>query len=440
MKNDTSSFCVIFDEDLCIGCGLCMRVCPTKAIRIRDDRSVRLLYQCVGCGECLRICPAGAIRTHQDEQFTIDRTKISVAVVSPVLFSQFPSEIPATVISGLESLGYKLVIELSDFLEMFQFAAAAFIRNNRKKRSVPWPLLSPICPVVVRLIAIRFPSLLSHIIPLKGPLELLLYDVRDVLCLEFGCGKKDIVIDHITPCPSKVMVERSLSMVERRNIDRAFGINSIYAFLFHQIEEIDKNDIQSVSVDHRNSFVSGRCLQWGMSGGEIAGMRIDSAMAISGVQETITYLEKIELGMFRNMEYIEFRACPESCLGGPLTVIDKYLAKSGVCRLGRIYGMGRHLPRNKIRKMYDEGYFFSPMDTNRMKLIQVFPERTLSIESMQKIEDMLDKIRGKNCAVCGAPDCRTFAEEVGRGDSNLEGCIVRRARMFTEDKKNEKKS
>ncbi|RJP82664.1 MAG: 4Fe-4S dicluster domain-containing protein [Desulfobacteraceae bacterium] len=430
----------MFNEDLCIGCGICMRVCPTKAIRIRDDRSFRLLDQCVGCGECQRVCPSGAIQMQPDKPLTIDRKKISVVIVSPVLFSQFPGEIPVDITAGLKRMGYDQVIELSDFLEMFQFAAETFIRKNRQTREAPWPLISPVCPVVIRLIAIRFPGLLSHVLPLKRPVVLLLSDLKQRISRKFGCKPKDIVVDHITPCPSKVMTKHSLSAIERKTIDRAFGINSIYAALFHHMEELETMEIQTFPMDRPDASISGRCLQWGMSGGEIAGMQIDKSMAISGVQETINYLEKIELGMFRNMEYIEFRTCPESCLGGPLTVIDKYLAKSGVSRLIKIFGMGMNLSGTKLRKMYDDGYFFSPVDKIRSELVKTFPKKFLSIQSMQEIDNILEKIRGKNCAVCGAPDCRTFAEDVVRGESDLEECIVLRARKCAEDGKDEKQA
>jgi iron only hydrogenase large subunit-like protein len=409
-----------------------MRVCPTKAIRIRDDRSVRLLDQCVGCGECLRVCPAGAIKTHQFESLILDEKKLSAVIASPVLFSQFPGEMPTDVITGLKKMGYDQIVDLSDFLEMFQFATVTFIQENRKVKKAPWPLISPVCPVVVQLIAIRFPGLLSHVLPLKRPLDLLISDLKQRISIQFGRKPKDIILDHITPCPSKVVIERSLSKYERKNIDRAFGINSIYSVLFQKVEEVRNEEIPSFSIDRSDTFISGRCLQWGMSGGEISGMRIDKSMAISGVQETINYLEKIELGMLRNMEYIEFRTCPESCFGGPLTVIDKYLAKSGICRLTKKFGVGRRLPGHKIRKMYNDGFFFSPVDTIGSKSMPGLPKKPLSIESMQEIDNILDKIRGKNCAVCGAPDCRTFAEDVVRGESDLEECLVLRARKCAE--------
>lgn len=437
-KKSPSSY-VIFNEDLCIGCAECMKVCPTRAIRIRDERSVRLLDQCIGCGECLRVCPAGAISTDQPELEPLDKNKFSAVVVSPVLFSQFPGEMPSDILAGLKKMGYTHIVELSDFLEMFQFATVTFIQENRKNRETPWPLLSPVCPVVVSLIAIRFPGLLKHIIPIERPLVLLISDIKNKISRQFGIKKENIILHHITPCPSKAVLERSLSKHERLNIDMAFGINSVYSELFHKIEEVKKADILSFSRDRFDSFTSGRCLKWGMSGGEISGMRIDKSMAVSGIKETIDYLEKIELGMFRNMEYIEFRACPEGCLGGPLTVIDKYLAKSGIYRRVKMFGMGRRLPRYKIRKLYDEGWFFPKTGPIEDQTLNILRKKPLSIEALHEIDLIFEKIRGKNCAVCGSPDCRTFAEDVVRGDAKLSQCIVLRARNKAGDEKKKKR-
>lgn len=48
---------------LCLGCGLCEDVCPTRSIRIvcRDGENRPVLEKktCLGdkCGRCLRVCP-----------------------------------------------------------------------------------------------------------------------------------------------------------------------------------------------------------------------------------------------------------------------------------------------------------------------------------------------------------------------------------------------
>lgn len=58
----------IVHDDLCVGCGLCVDICPTKSIRIREENG---LYKAFvsdqtcnvkkGCNRCLRVCPGAGI-------------------------------------------------------------------------------------------------------------------------------------------------------------------------------------------------------------------------------------------------------------------------------------------------------------------------------------------------------------------------------------------
>jgi len=50
------------DENLCVGCGKCIEVCRTGAIRIIDKKAVVDFNRCVCCAICMRTCPRGAIR------------------------------------------------------------------------------------------------------------------------------------------------------------------------------------------------------------------------------------------------------------------------------------------------------------------------------------------------------------------------------------------
>lgn len=49
-------------EDSCIGCGLCEKRCPAKAIQIQDKKPVWIKNKCVMCLRCLHNCPKFSIQ------------------------------------------------------------------------------------------------------------------------------------------------------------------------------------------------------------------------------------------------------------------------------------------------------------------------------------------------------------------------------------------
>lgn len=49
------------DQDLCIGCGACSRICAHDAPQITDKKAAIYHEKCVGCGRCLAVCPKDAI-------------------------------------------------------------------------------------------------------------------------------------------------------------------------------------------------------------------------------------------------------------------------------------------------------------------------------------------------------------------------------------------
>ena len=52
----------LYVESTCIGCGLCERKCPVKAIKIREGRPEWIKQQCTMCLGCLHRCPVFAIQ------------------------------------------------------------------------------------------------------------------------------------------------------------------------------------------------------------------------------------------------------------------------------------------------------------------------------------------------------------------------------------------
>jgi iron only hydrogenase large subunit-like protein len=425
---------VDFDKNLCTGCTACVRACPTQAIRVRHERSIRIVSYCIGCGECIRVCPTGAVNPARSRVDPLEEGQISVAIVSPVTYAQFRGVSPDQVLEALRRMGFHEALDLTEYYQRFQRATVEFVRRNRSKNRHPWPLISPICPAVVRLIAYQFPGLLEHVLPLKRPSALMAESLREEIGRRFGVDGDRVLLWHITPCPAKMVEEKSLFLEDRGYMDRVIGIRDVYARLLRELNQLKCEPAEKNTIDPPLEQDRKRSLEWGMPGGEIAGTRLERSLAVSGLKETIAYLEKIEMGLFRDMEYIEFRCCPEGCLGGALSAIDKYIAVSVVHKIVRLHGSAEAAPREAILEDYENGKFFSESKPTEMADLYGHREKPLSIQQLQKIESIIRAIDGKDCAACGAPDCRTFAEDVVRGRARLKDCLIFNAKGLDEKK------
>lgn len=59
----TRQFALRIDQNQCIGCGICVDICPVQAFRMGPDDLQPLWLQgiCTCCEECDEQCPTGAI-------------------------------------------------------------------------------------------------------------------------------------------------------------------------------------------------------------------------------------------------------------------------------------------------------------------------------------------------------------------------------------------
>jgi len=67
---------IIFNEETCKGCGLCVPVCPKKLIALDKNiinkkgynpASVKDKEACTACGQCAVICPDVVIKIENDK-------------------------------------------------------------------------------------------------------------------------------------------------------------------------------------------------------------------------------------------------------------------------------------------------------------------------------------------------------------------------------------
>ncbi len=400
------------DQDLCNGCVLCMKACPMRAIRVRDGVA-RIEGVCIDCMECSRVCPRGAIRGVSTTDLELDNREEYVVCPSTVLYSQFGEDyLPNDVLLGLRKMGFRYVHDQSYTCEIYDFATELYIQELRKRAPDSFPLISRVCPAVVQLIAYRFPSLMSHVSPLATPREIVSRETKRRLSTKHGCPEEEIKVLHITPCPAIMVRENA-----RGGQDLAIGIHTIYDELQKAVREVEEDKVLHYS--------GGIGLGWGISGGEIAGVNA-KCIAVSGVYETIRYLEKVEMGLLTHIKLLECRICNEGCVGGPFAVADRYQTKQLVQKFVRMFGVERRIKQNYVLKLYREGWFESGEEPAAAP--QKAPPENLyqRIERQRQVEAVLKLLPERHCGVCGSPDCRTFAEDVVAGRAELGNCLYRR--------------
>jgi heterodisulfide reductase subunit A len=59
----TEGITIAVDEDICVGCGVCVPMCPFQALKMDDDGKLEIIKAlCKGCGTCAVACPSGALQ------------------------------------------------------------------------------------------------------------------------------------------------------------------------------------------------------------------------------------------------------------------------------------------------------------------------------------------------------------------------------------------
>jgi len=49
------------DKEECVGCGVCVNICPVGAVSLVSGKAEIDGTLCIKCGRCIQVCPHGAI-------------------------------------------------------------------------------------------------------------------------------------------------------------------------------------------------------------------------------------------------------------------------------------------------------------------------------------------------------------------------------------------
>ena len=399
---------VRLDPALCKGCINCIKRCPTEAIRVRNKKAQINSKFCIDCGECIRVCPHHAKYAIYDKLEEMKKYDYTVALPAPSLYSQFNNlEDVNIVLNALLLMGFDDVFEVSAGAELASEATRAYMTEHKDQ----FPIISTACPSVVRLIRVRFPNLISHMLPLNPPIEIAAMLAAKKALKKTGLPREKIGIFFISPCPSKVTYVRAPLGNERSEVDAVLAIKDVYPQLLSRMK--------AVGNDYPELGTSGKIgISWGRSGGESSGLLSESYLAADGIENVIRVLEDLEDQKFTNLEFVELNACNGGCVGGILAVENPYVAEVKLKRLRRYMPVARtHMSQEAENVIpWTTGVQFEPV----FRLGNTMME---SFSRLNQVERLCKKLPGLDCGSCGAPTCKALAEDIVRGDAQETDCV-----------------
>ncbi len=398
---------VVLDDEKCIGCITCMRRCPTEAIRIVNGKAKIQYEKCINCGECIRSCKGGAKRPVYDSFDLAKSYPYKIALPSPSLFGQFNHlDDPNYVIEGLLALGFDEVFEVGLAAELVTDCSKKLMAEGK----LPRPVISTACPAVVELILMKFHELADHMLEVYAPAKIAA-KLAKKRAIGRGIPADDIGIFFISPCPAKVYSLHKEEVSNEKYISGVLSQSDVYFRLVEKMNKIEK------------PRKLGKCghfgINWGSSGGESNGLGLGNYIHCSGIRNVLGLLTEMSDGKLDGADFVEMNVCPGGCVGGVLNVENPFIARNKMRQLAEKM---KTPPATMEEFGLTTDFFLWDKEPEPITSFRFDSDVFAAMEKMMLVEEYLKKLPGIDCGACGAPSCRTHAEDVAMSGGILN-CV-----------------
>ena len=408
---------VSLEVSKCKGCTTCLKRCPTEAIRIRDGHAVINSDRCIDCGECIKMCAYKAKKAVHDSLSCIGNYKYTVALPAPSLYGQFDHmDNIGYIIRGLKDLGFDDVFEVACAAEL----VSAYTRLYIKRSDVKKPVISSACPTISRMISMNYPFLIDNVLPILPPVYIAAYLAHEKAKADHPeLSDEEIGIVFISPCPAKVSYVKNDFAGERNYITDVVSVRDVYFALLDVMK-----DREDEPLENTESGMIG--IGWATTGGESTAIFNERYLAADGIENCIRVLDQIDNEDITSLDFVELNACDGGCVGGAMTVANPYIAQA------RLQALKRYLPvsPNRPASEWIPDQYFNERGIEYTPATLLSEDRKVARQMMQEIEAIKASLPQIDCGSCGAPTCMAFAEDIVRGEANVDDCTVIMKMLF----------
>jgi len=383
------------DPELCVACLACVRVCPSDAVAVEENRVWIVDEACTRVGLCLPACPHEAIIAVGDGtralEFALSRSAVLILSVESAAY--FYPATPEQVVNACYAAGFEKVhrgvlgdeLVAREYLELWKEedwgSGGTIIRST--------------CPVIVETIKNQYPELIPYLAPVSTPIQAEARYLKKM----YGAETK-VVYAGVCLTEGGAEVDAAITLAELAGIFKKRGIKvENQPFFYSRIPE------------ERRRF-------WSTAGGLPLAIlkeerhssrrfrKVRGLGALEGIARAVGE-DRIELG------FVDILPC-EGCLDHPLLG-----PKEGLFRRRVIVGATE--PARAPASVLVDGVDIEVGAAFEIQVADTGP-------TIEAVEDILEQIglapngRPWDSGSCGYRTCQEFAVAAALGRTTLKSC------------------
>jgi iron-only hydrogenase group A len=224
---DDSSVAIFRNDNRCILCGRCVRMCndvqTVHAIDFQKRGFDTIITPalnhsmadsaCVNCGQCVIVCPTGALTEKPGVQHVIDALnsgKMLIAQTAPSIratlgecFGMKPgTNVTGKMVAALKKIGFQKVFDTDLGADICIIEEATeFVKRFKENSNLP--LITTCCPAWIKFGEQFFFDELTHMSTCRSPQAILSSIIKTYYAEKIGKKPEDIILVDIMPCTAK---------------------------------------------------------------------------------------------------------------------------------------------------------------------------------------------------------------------------------------------
>lgn len=394
-------------KEKCRGCTHCLRICPTEAIRVRNRKMELYDLKCIDCGECYKVCPTNSIYSFHDNINILNNFEYKILVVPNNLTSiNFGRLSYEDVIKRVFAFGFNEIWEEGIGNEAYLIGLKKLLKE---RKDLIKPVISTSCPSVVRFLQVNYPLLINNLTRINLPLDILGNYIR-----KKRSNIKNFGIFYLATYPCKVTAIKNPLGLKSSPFDGVFSLSDIYRKIL-----IEKKEGLG------EFFKSGKIgLSSGRRGGEEEFLNGLKVISIDGVWNIKKFFDEMEEEKIPFFDYIDAKSCLYGCVGGVFLTNQNYLINFYIQKeeeKKRENLISPIVEKEIDNLLKDEVLLLEERISPRPQYL-LSENMDIAAKIFQEINMIYDMLPKLDCGSCGAPSCRSFAEDVVLNKAKLSDC------------------